>query len=337
MLALAVLVRSPSRFDLRRDAAASEGAIVRLAAALVARGTLTPAESAAVLATPFALEEPRLAVAAPHFLRHVRTEIAAHPSVGRAALVGTTLDARLQAKVQRLVDERLKHLAAREAVHGAVLVADHTTGAVLAWVVAGGGRTQDGPATHIDTVLTPRQPGSALKPFLYALALDGDWTAAHVIDDAPLTESTSGGLHSYQNYSRRFYGPVTVRDALGNSLNIPALKTLQHVGAERYLATLASLGFAGLTEHPDFYGDGIALGSGAVTLYELVQAYAALANGGVARPLTVLADDTAPRPSRRVFSAEAASLVGNVLSDADARALECGRDSVLAFPVQTAV
>src|SRR5262249_18962122 len=153
------------------------------------------------------------------------------------------------------------------------------------------------------------------------------------IDDAPLAESMSGGLHNYQNYSRRFYGPVTLRDALGNSLNIPALKTLQHVGAEPYLATLAALGFSSLTEHPDFYGDAIALGSGAVTLYELVQAYAALANGGVARPLTVLADDTAPRPAQRVFTAEAASLIANVLSDADARNLEFGRSSVLAFPV----
>src|SRR5690606_12849117 len=118
---------------------------------------------------------------------------------------------------------------------------------------------------------------------------------------------------------------------------IPALKTLHHVGVERYLATLDALGFRGLTKHPDFYGDGIALGSGAVTLYELVQAYAALANGGVARPLTVLVDDPIPRPSLRVYSAEAASLIGNILSDADARALEFGRDSVLAFPVQTAV
>ena len=335
MLALAVLVRSPSRFDLRRNADASEGAIVRLAAALVAHGTLTSAESAAMLAAPFALESPRLTVAAPHFVRHVRGEIAARPSLSGVARVTTTLDGRLQGKVQRLLDQRLRRLATREAAHGAVLVADHTTGEVLAWVVGGGGAEE--PATYIDTVLTPRQPGSALKPFLYALALDGDWTAAHVIDDAPLAASTSGGLHNYQNYSRRFYGPVTVRDALGNSLNIPALKTLHHVGAERYLATLDALGFGGLTRHPDFYGDGIALGSGPVTLYELVQAYAALANGGVARPLTVLADDPSPRPSRRVFSAEAASLVGNILSDADARALEFGRDSVLAFPVQTAV
>ena len=95
-----------------------------------------------------------------------------------------------------------------------------------------------GPTSYIDAVTTPRQPGSALKPFVYALALDSGWTAAQVIDDAPLSESTSGGLHSYQNYSRRFYGPVALRDALGNSLNIPALKTLQYVGTEPYLRTL---------------------------------------------------------------------------------------------------
>jgi penicillin-binding protein 1C len=128
-----------------------------------------------------------------------------------------------------------------------------------------------------------------------------------------------------------------LRDALGNSLNIPALKTLQHVGTEPYLRALAALGFEGLTNHPDFYGDGIALGSGDVTLLELVQAYAALANGGMLRPVTARLDAAASRGARRVYSAEAASLVANILADADARALEFGRDSVLAFPVQTAV
>jgi penicillin-binding protein 1C len=332
MLALAVLVRAPTRFDLKRDAAASAGAIVRLADALVERGTLAASERDAVLAEPLALGEPQLAVVAPHFVQHVRSTV---PTNGRTPLV-TTLDSRLQATVQSMLDERMKYLAAKRVQHGAVLVMDHMTGEVLAWVVAGGGG-EAGPTSYIDAVTTPRQPGSALKPFVYALALDRGWTAAQVIDDAPLAESTSGGLHSYQNYSRRFYGPVALRDALGNSLNIPALKTLQHVGAEPYLDKLASLGFEQLTNHPDFYGDGIALGSGAVTLLELVQAYAALANGGVYRAVTTRFDDAAERPARRVYSAEAASLVANILSDANARALEFGRDSVLAFPVQTAV
>ena len=335
MLALAVLVRAPTRFDLVRDAQASEGAIARLADALVERGDLSPAERDELLAEPFALEAPQLAVSAPHFVQHVRANLVGAPLAANAK-VTTTLDARLQGTVQKMLDERMRYLEAQQVDNGAVLAVDHTTGEVLAWVVAGGGDA-DGPASYIDAVTTPRQPGSALKPFLYALALDNGWSAAQVIDDAPLVESTSFGLHSYQNYSRRFYGPVALRDALGNSLNIPALKTLQYVGAEPYLATLDALGFAGLTHHPDFYGDGIALGSGAVTLYELVQAYATLANGGILRPLATRADEVAPRAGRRVYSAEAASLVASILSDPDARSLEFGRESVLSFAVQTAV
>jgi penicillin-binding protein 1C len=338
MLALAALVRAPTRFDLAHNPQASAGAIERLANALVERGTLSEAERAEALAEPLVLEAPRLAVTAPHFVRHVRAVLgagglAARPPSGRVA---TTIDARLQATVQRLLDERLRYLAPQLVDNGAVLAVDHTTGEVLAWVVAGGGNP-DGPASYIDAVTTPRQPGSALKPFLYALALDSGWSAAQVIDDAPLAEATSNGIHNYRNYSRRFYGPVALRDALGNSLNIPALKALQYVGPNEYLGTLAALGFTALTQHPDFYGDGIALGSGAVSLYELVQAYAALANGGVFRPLATRLDDAGPRLARRVFSADAASLVANILSDPDARALEFGRSGVLSLPVQTAV
>jgi penicillin-binding protein 1C len=335
MLALAVLARAPTRFDLLRSAGASEGAIARLANALVDQGLLSAAASEEILAQPFTLEAPRLAVHAPHFVRYVRAANGASTQ-GSAVKIATSLDGRLQTRLQAMLDERMQSLRTQQVRNGAILAVDHSTGEVLAWVVAGGGGI-DGPTSHIDAVTTPRQPGSALKPFLYALALDNGWSAAQVIDDAPLTESTSGGLHSYQNYSRRFYGPVTLRDALGNSLNIPALKTLQFAGAENYLATLHALGFDGLKEHPDFYGDGIALGSGAVTLFELVQAYAALANGGVFRPLSTLLHDGSAHERRQVFSPEAASLVANILSDPDARMLEFGRDNVLDLPLQTAV
>src|SRR5690606_8299512 len=285
MLALAVLVRAPSRLDPWRAPGAADAAITRLADALVERGVLGTDERDAVLAEPLELAAPRLAVHAPHFVRHARRE--AERTAPHAARIITTLDGTLQAKVQAMLDERVASLA-RQGVHdGAVLVADHATGEILAWAVAGGA-DPSGPATHIDAVTTRRQPGSALKPFLYALALDSGWTAAEIIVDAPLVESTSFGLHSYRNYSRRHYGPVTLRDALGNSLNVPAVKALQHVGAERFLAALHELGFDGLDAHPDHYGDGIALGTGEVTLLELVQAYAALANGGVFRPVTPL-------------------------------------------------
>lgn len=334
MLALAVLVRAPTRLDLRRAPGAADAAIARLTDALVERGSLAAGERDALLAGQLEVAAPRLPVHAPHFVSYVRR--VARQDLAPGAKLLATLDGALQTKVQALLDERLAGLARLGAADGAVLVADHVTGEVLAWAV-GGGAAPGGPLTHIDAVRTPRQPGSALKPFIYALALESGWTAAEIIVDAPLTESTSFGLHSYRNYSRRYYGPVTLRDALGNSLNVPAVKTLQFVGAARFLATLRELGFAGLDLHPDHYGDGIALGTGEVTLLELVQAYAAIANGGSFRALSPLLHDSAPRPSRRVISPETASLIADILADPDARALEFGRDSVLRLPVQTAV
>lgn len=333
MLTLAVLVRAPSRLDPFRHAGAADGAVARLADRMRDAGQLDDATHARLRSSRLQLHAARLDVVAPHFVRHARAEAEAL-GLGHGRVV-STLDGRLQTVVQGLLDRRVAQLEGQGALHGAVLVADHEAGEVLAWVVAGG--AQSPPRSHIDAVTTPRQPGSALKPLLYALALDSGMNAADLLLDAPLVEMMSGGLHSYRNYSGRFYGPVTLREALGNSLNIPALRTLQQVGAERFLAALSDLGFAGLTAHPDVYGDGIALGNGAVTLLELVEAYAALAQHGAYRPLSILRDDPRARPARAVFTPEAASIIADILADPDARALEFGRDSVLALPHETAV
>lgn len=331
MLALAVLVRAPSRFDLYRGARYADAAINRLTARMVDAKLMTRAEASRIAAQELVLSRSEIDIDAPHFVRHV---LATAPDGARQ--IRTTLDGDIQRAVQALLDERLKTLAVKNVGNGAVLVADHATGEILAWAVAGNGDS-DIPGGLIDAVTAPRQPGSALKPFVYALALEKGWTAATVIDDAPLTENIGFGLHSYKNYSNRFYGPVSLRDALGNSLNIPALKALQFVGADALLDRLRALGFAGLTEHPDYYGDGLALGNAGVTLFEMVQAYAALARGGVFAPLYVTTERSGAVEPRRVFSAGVATLLGDILSDADARRLEFGRHSVLNLPVQTAV
>ena len=344
MLALAVLVRSPSRLDLYRSGEAVEATIRRLADLLVVRGQLAPAERERLVGEGIDLKKPELPVSAPHFVSFVKSAVGAGPAPG--PWTATTLDAGVQRTVQGLLDRRLAYTGEKQAEHGAVLVVDNRSREVLAWVVGGGG-DQAGPRTHIDAVRAPRQPGSALKPLLYGLVLDSGWTAATVIDDSPLAAGIGSGLHAYQNYSRRFYGPIGLRDALGNSLNIPALKALHFVGSSAYLEFLRELGFTSLDEHPDVYGDGLALGNGAVSLYELVQAYAALANGGRYRPLTVLTEPGRPslgrqssgrqNSGRQVLSAESASLLANILSDPDARALEFGRASVLNFQAPTAV
>ena len=169
----------------------------------------------------------------------------------------------------------------------------------------------------------PRQPGSALKPFAYALALEKGWTAATLIDDSPLVESVGNGVHNFRNYSRQYYGPIRVREALGNSLNVPAVRAIQFTGRSELLERLWLLGFDSLTQHPDFYGDGLALGNGEVTLFEMVQAYATLARAGEFRPLEWRLDAIdLSEPRRQVFGREVSSVVADILSDPDARRLE---------------
>lgn len=334
MLALVVLVRAPSRLDLWKDTERVESSINRLADQLIEKDLLSEQEKNSLLAQKFELEAPKLSVHANEFVRYVKNHSLLH--LAGWPHVKTTLDGTLQQRIQTMLDGRLNYLKSQKVHNGAVLAVDHTTGEILVWAVAGK-NAEDTPGRFIDAVTTPRQPGSALKPLLYSLALEKGWSAATIIDDAPLTASVGNGLHSYQNYSRTFYGPVTLRQALGNSLNIPALKTLQYVGSEDYLSYLSNLGFTGLNNHPNFYGDGIALGNGEVTLYELVQAYVAIANEGMFHPLTLFSDGLHTGSSHHVLSPEIASLVGHILSDSEARELEFGEYSVLNFPIQTAV
>ena len=334
MLALATLVRAPSRLDLYGPSPRDrQRAVARLAERMARRGRLGGAQRDAIEAGELALRRPRLAVDAAHFLRFV-TEEGGGQAVGGRLL--TSLDGAAQAEFQRLLDQRLQALARYRVHNAALLVADHRSGEILAWVVGGAG-DDNVPGHYLDAVRVPRQPGSALKPFLYALALERGWTAATLIDDAPLAAAVGHGLHAFKNYSHHFNGPVTLRQALGNSLNIPALKTLQFVGIERYQDALLRLRLDTLSAAAAHYGEGLALGNGEVTLLALVQAYGALANRGQWRALTPYREDLRARPVERFVSPEVASLLGHILSDPQARRLEFGAASVLNFPVQAAV
>jgi len=341
LLALVVLVRAPSGMDLLRETQRAQQAVNRLAASLLAKGEISNYQYQSVKDDAWAFSEFRLPVEAGHFVRHMyEAGITDLPTGGTAigsAKALTTLDSSLQSRVQHILDTRLKDLSEDNVSDGAVLVVNHQTDEVLAWVNGGGlSSTQSG--GWIDAVTTARQPGSTLKPFLYALALEMGWTPATLINDSPLAEAVGTGLHRFDNYSRTCYGPLRLRDALGNSLNIPAVRTIQFAGIDHFLDVLKELGVKNLRETADYYGAGIALGNGEISLFELVQAYAVLARGGVFRPLRMLMHP--PRPvaaPRRVFSAEAASLIANILSDPQARRLEFGEGYLLRFPFQTAV
>lgn len=330
ILTLATLIRAPSRWDPIDNPDGATAAVGRLAAQLRSSGSLSHAQYLHAVDTPMAASnDSALSFDASHFLRFI----------GETTTRGlsdrphrTTLNGPLQNQVAGLLRQRLLTLKNRRVQHGAALVFDHQNNEVLAWVSAGLDRE---PA--IDAVLAPRQPGSALKPFLYALALEKGWTASSIIDDSPLTQAVGSGAHRYRNYSQRFYGPLRVREALANSLNIPAIRTMEYVGRNAFLDQLRALGFRSLSEHPDQYGDGLALGNGEVSLYELVNAYATLARGGESVTPNVLISEHPVDKRQRVVAADVAQLIGDILSDSRARELEFGGGSLLDFPVNTAV
>jgi len=336
ILALVVMVRAPSRLDVRKKPAGLIPSIRQLADRLLKYGVIDQGQYTTIRASALQVRVAASPGRADHFVHYLyRQQL---PLKGRdKGRLCTTLDAGLQHVVQTILDHRIQDLKGRGARNGAVLIVDHQRNEILAWVNSGA-HLDDVPASWIDAVTTPRQPGSTLKPLLYALALEKGWTAATLVNDYPLSEPVGRGLHSYHNYSRTHYGPIRVREALGNSLNIPAVRAIQFVGVENFLDCLHTLGVRSLQQHPDYYGDGLALGNGEITLLELVQAYTILARQGIYRPLKLLMTEETRRPgTRRIFSAETASLIGNILSDPEARRLEFGSGSLLRFLVQTAV
>ena len=329
-LALAVLVRSPSRYDPRRHPQALRQAVDQLAGRMRESGAIDAAQAEAIRRASILPGQQALAVEAGPFVLHAAERARALGLAG--PVLKTTLDPELQRFVQQVLDRRVQALAGRGVRNAAALVVDNASGAVLAWAVA----PQEGPFA-IDPVLAPRQPGSTLKPFVYGLAMARlGWQPDTVIEDAPLAENVREGLHRYRNYSGRYYGKVSLRYALANSLNIPAVKTAQAVGVPAILDLLHRLGFGTFDQSADFYGPAIALGDGGVRLFDLVQGYASLARHGRYLPLHVLAD--APRPDPvPVLPAPVASLLASILSDPDARSAEFGADSVLDLPLPTAV
>lgn len=333
MLALVVLVRSPNGMDLRHNPERARQAIGQLADRLVVAGVLPVREREIIRTTALQLGSDRLPLDASYFVAHVL-----HQSTATSSnTVATTLDPYIQSATQQILDTALTSLARRKVHDGGVLVIDHARNEILAWVV---GHAQSQGASveagmGYDTIVTPRQPGSTMKPLLYASAIEKGWTAATLINDNDLSEAIGSGQHTFHNYSHVHYGLIRLREALGNSLNIPAVRTLKFVGTASFLERLHDVGFTSLQQHPDFYGDGLALGNGEVTLYEMAQAYTTLARHGNFIPLATAPRESVAESSREVFSPEVTSLIANILSDPDARSREFGAG--LQFPVETAI
>jgi len=337
---LAALPRAPSLSNPYHDPAPALRRQREIIAAMKRQGLVLPDEADRALAEPLAVSPPGESFRAPHFTTAVLGGLTAAERAGLAE-IRTTLDAPLQEKAEALVRGHVERLVRGGVTNAAVIVLDNAAGHILSWVGSYDFFDPD-IAGQVDGVLSPRQPGSALKPFTYALALEAGMTAATLIDDAPAGFAAPGGSYRPENYDGHYHGRVRLRSALACSYNVPAVATLAEVGTERLYRKLRDLGVDSLSQPPGYYGAGLTLGNGEVTLLELSRAYMALARGGnFVRERSVLATfdragtereaPSQPAPSR-AFSPSAAFIVTDILADADARVPAFGYGSPLNLP-----
>lgn len=328
---LAGLPQRPTGFNpyRRRDAAIARQRVVlkRMRAA----GALSEHDAAVAREEHLNLATPSSPFLAPHFVEMVLTSA----GTSRPARIETTLDAALQRDVTGIIATHRGALQHHGAANVAVVVLHNQTGEWLAWEGSGdyfgpaGGGAINGP-------VTPRQPGSALKPFTYALAFEEGAGPATVLPDVPSSFPTAeeGVVYTPRNYDGRFRGPLLARLALAGSENVPAVALASHVGVPKLLRFLSRSGLSTFDRTASYYGLGLTLGNAEVRLDELVGAYAAFARGGDwIRPTF----RRAPAETRRLVSSRTAFWITDILSDADAREYAFGRGGSLELPFPVAV
>jgi penicillin-binding protein 1C len=341
---LAAIPRSPAHLNPYRALGAVKKRQVDILAKMSELGLITEAERDRARTEELCLLPATDRFRAPHFCDFVLGQV---PPADRKDLsvIGTTLDYELQQKIEILLKNDLTAMEGRGIGNGAVVVLDNSNGEVLSLV---GSRDffDDVDDGQVNGVLALRQPGSTLKPFTYGLALENGLTAASLIDDSPAQFRAVEGHYRPQNYDRRYHGLISLRAALACSYNVPAVAVLQAIGPDLLYRRLQSVGFVGLKQDPGYYGVGLTLGNGEVSLLELVRAYSALARQGLyirEKPIIRLvrkdgkeAEAPNPKAAERVFSPQVAYIITNILADRDARIPSFGYHNPLSFPFPVA-
>lgn len=335
---LAVVPRAPTAYDPLRHLGATLRRREHVFALLAGHGAIGAGETARARAEQLIPSLHRPARRAPHFADWVVREL---PPAVRAAggTVHTTLDLRLQERLEQVVAEHVASLTHKNLDQAGMLVLDTATGEVRAMVGSAG---YAGPDGQINITTWQRHPGSALKPFVYALAIEsGDSPATIALDihDVP-------SAYRVGRLTQPERGPVRYREALAGSYNLAAVHTLEKVGVERMLTVMRRAGVGPLTGSADDYGLRLALGSAQVRLLDLASAYGFLARGGRARRPSGVREVTAWsgatwRPDRprdvRLFSPETSWLVMDMMADPEARRPAFGQDLPIDLPYRVAV
>lgn len=341
---LAGLPQSPSTYNPFENLSLARARQRIVLNQMVAAEFITAAEADSIFAEPIQLATPRISNRAPHFVFYVYDQLVqrfGEEMVNRGGLrVITTLDPDLQMEAEAVAAAKVAELRARDASNAGVVILA-PDGQIMAMV---GSVDFNAPDGQVNVTVMPRQPGSALKPFIYAAALQRDWTPATLLWDVPSRWVTNGVVYQPRNYDGRFRGPVRLRMALANSLNIPAVKALEYVGVEHFVHLMSEFGITTFTD-PRRYGLPMALGSNEVRLIELTAAYAGLRAGGrQVRPVAILRvtnsrgemletwQPTRGKPLLGPQSEQIAFLITDILSDNAARQLVFGRNNVMELP-----
>ncbi|WP_394849435.1 penicillin-binding protein 1C [Pendulispora brunnea] len=334
---LAAIPRGPSLYAPTRD----DGRVLRRRNRILDRmltaGVITEEQHRRASDEPLVVRKAKGTFGAPHLVQALmsgRLPGGAPPKDGSPIV--TTIDRDLQSEAETEALRAIGSLQKKHVTAASVLVLDNATGDVLAYVGSHGfGDAEHGGQN--DGVLARRQPGSTLKPFVYGLGMEErDLTSASLLPDLEMRIELPDGVYAPKNYDERFHGPVRLREALANSYNVPAVWVGQQVGPGRLLDRLHALGFGSLDQASDYYGPALALGDGEVTLLELTNAYAAIARGGVMKPVRFVR--TLPSASgARVMPAEMTAVLTDILRDKNARIASFGERSVLDLPFDVAV
>ncbi|MFH2039493.1 MAG: transglycosylase domain-containing protein, partial [Chloroflexota bacterium] len=299
----------------------------------------------------------------PHWVQYVRSQLEQlydPQTIYRSGFtVTTTLDPGLQDQAQQMVSNQIISLADLHVTNGALVSIRPATGEILTMIgSADFYNISISGQVNMATSQT-RQPGSSIKPITYAAAFEKGWTPSTLIWDVPSEFPPSGNVDDPRdpyipvNYDGKFHGPVTVRTALSNSYNIPAVKTLQYIGIyddpstsepEGMIGMATRLGLTSLTRND--YGLSLTLGGGEVSLLEMTGAFSVFANGGKRIPPVAILNitdfngdviyDYEPPAGEQVIRSQHAYLISSILSDTEARTPMFGRNSILELPFQAA-
>ena len=246
-----------------------------------------------------------------------------------AHAIRTTLDLGMQRYAEELLSLELALLSGRRVSNGAILAMDNATGAVRVYI-GSASWFDDAISGKIDGIRFRGQPGSCLKPFLYAMALDRGFSPADIMPDLP---TIFGSREAYipSNFNNRFNGPVRFRIALASSLNIPAVYLLERLGVNAFEEYLIDLGFDSIKESMGTHGVGLALGNAEVSLEEMVQGFSAFPRLGIPGKLTWTENESA-LPGEAMMSRYAAWIITDILSDKSSRFIGFGPAPTLDTP-----